>query len=185
MRKGSYKLPGGGDRVRLSRAFEAELLGAGLIKPWPKSNARRASKVVEVAALNRDFERARVGLFFADELSLRAAPQKPKAPPRKREKIEPPSLQMDYPPTVAELLAGLGPTHQAAAVRSLMRRRSSFAATPSIARTSSAKSDVVSTTGSAIERKPAPAFCRSRAITSRSVVSRDRRSTAGIVTTSP
>jgi hypothetical protein len=42
------------------------------------------------------------------------------------------------------------------AVRSRMRRRSSFAATPSIARTSSAKSDVVSTTGSAIERRPAP-----------------------------
>jgi SRSO17 transposase len=52
-----------------------------------------------------------------------------------------------------------------------------------MASTSSAKSDVVSTTGSAIERRPAPAFCRSRAITSKSVVSRDRRSTAAIITT--
>jgi hypothetical protein len=65
------------------------------------------------------------------------------------------------------------------------RRRSSFAATPSIARTSSAKSDVVSTTGSAIERRPAPARCMSRAITRRSVASRERRSTAGVMTTSP
>src|SRR5450759_1746262 len=49
-------------------------------------------------------------------------------------------------------------TARGRAVRSLMRRRSSFAATPSMASTSSAKSDVVSTTGSASERKPAPAF---------------------------
>jgi hypothetical protein len=48
------------------------------------------------------------------------------------------------------------PTVRKRAVRSRMRRRSSFAATPSMARTSSAKSDVVSTTGSAIERRPAP-----------------------------
>jgi hypothetical protein len=35
----------------------------------------------------------------------------------KRDKIPPPSLQMDYPPTVADLLAGLGPTHEAIAER--------------------------------------------------------------------
>src|SRR5260370_621285 len=46
------------------------------------------------------------------------------------------------------------------AVRSAMRRRSSFAATPSMARTSSAKSPVVSSTGSAIDRRPAPARCQ-------------------------
>ncbi|SRR6266446_4718156 len=45
------------------------------------------------------------------------------------------------------------------------------------------KPDVVSTTGSAIERRPAPARCMSRAITRRSVVSRERRSTAGMMTT--
>jgi hypothetical protein len=57
--------------------------------------------------------------------------------------------------------------------------RSSFAAMPSMARTSSAKSEVISTTGSAIERRPAPARCMSRAIITKSVVSRERRSTAG------
>ena len=71
------------------------------------------------------------------------------------------------------------------AVRSRMRRRSSFAATPRMAKTISAKSDVVSRNGSASERIPAPARCMSRAITRRSVVSRDRRSTAGVITTSP
>ena len=40
-----------------------------------------------------------------------------KLAPRKRQKIEPPSLQMDYAPTVADLLAGLGPTREAAAQR--------------------------------------------------------------------
>jgi len=54
-----------------------------------------------------------------------------------------------------------------------------------MASTSSAKSDVVSTAGSASDRNPAPACCMSRAITRRSVVSRERRSTAGITTTSP
>jgi hypothetical protein len=117
MRKGAYKLPGGGDRVRLSRTFEAELLAARLVEPWPKTNARRISKTVNVAALNRDFERARVGLFFADELPLLAMRQKPKAPPRKRERIGPPSLPLDYPPSVADMIAGLGLTHDAIAAR--------------------------------------------------------------------
>src|ERR1700730_3091913 len=66
-----------------------------------------------------------------------------------------------------------------------MRRRSSFAATPRIAKTISAKSEVVSRNGSASERMPAPAFCISRAMIRRSVVSRDRRSTAGMITRSP
>jgi hypothetical protein len=39
--------------------------------------------------------------------------------------------------------------------------------------------------GSASDRIPAPAFCISRAMIKRSVVSRDRRSTAGMNTTSP
>ena len=42
-------------------------------------------------------------------------------------------------------------------MRSAMRRRSSFAATPGMARTSPAKSEVVSTTGSASDRRPGPA----------------------------
>jgi hypothetical protein len=48
-----------------------------------------------------------------------------------------------------------------------------------------AKSEVVSRNGSASDRIPAPARCISRAITRRSVVSRDSRSTAGVITTSP
>jgi hypothetical protein len=71
------------------------------------------------------------------------------------------------------------------AVRSRMRRRSSVAATPRIAKVISAKTEVVSRNGSASDRIPAPAHCMSRAITNKSVVSRERRSTAGVMTTSP
>jgi hypothetical protein len=53
----------------------------------------------------------------------------------------------------------------AARGRSKMRRRSSFAATPRMAKTISAKSEVVSRNGSASDRIPAPARCISRAIT--------------------
>ena len=59
--------------------------------------------------------------------------------------------------------------------------RSSFAATPRIAKTIAAESGVVSRNGSASDRMPAPACCISRVITKRSVVSRERRSTAGII----
>jgi Helix-turn-helix domain of resolvase len=59
----------------------------------------------------------------------------------------------------------------------------SFAATPRMAKMISAESDVVSRNGSASDRIPAPARCMSRAITRRSVVSRERRSTAGVMTT--
>ena len=48
-----------------------------------------------------------------------------------------------------------------------------------------AKSDVVARNGSASDLMPAPARCISRAMTSRSVVSRDSRSTTGVITTSP
>jgi len=114
--KGSHKLPDGGDRQHLSRALEDELLRAGLIERWHKTNARRAAKLVNVEAINRDIERARVGLFFVDDLPEAKAPQKAKPAhrtSRKRDKIAPPSLPLPYAPTVAELLAGLGPTHEA------------------------------------------------------------------------
>ena len=82
------------------------------------------------------------------------------------------------------LLLGIGPAASLAsarprAARSRMRRRSNFAATPRMAKIISAKSDVVSRNGSASELIPAPARCMSRAITRRSVVPRDRRSTGG------
>ncbi len=59
--------------------------------------------------------RYRESLFGAEPLPTLPAPERPKGPPRKREKIEPPSLPMDYRPTIADLLAGLAETHQAAA----------------------------------------------------------------------
>ena len=55
--------------------------------------------------------------LFDEPLTLLAAPPRPKAPPMKRDKIPPPSLQMDYPPSIADLLAGLGPTHEVIAAR--------------------------------------------------------------------
>jgi hypothetical protein len=79
MRKGSYKLPGGGDRVRLSRALKAELLGANLIEQWPKTNARRVSKAVDSGALKEDFERTRAGLIFADWWPLLAVLSEPES----------------------------------------------------------------------------------------------------------
>jgi hypothetical protein len=40
--KGSHRLPGGGDRVRLSRELERDAIEARYVEPWPHSNARRA-----------------------------------------------------------------------------------------------------------------------------------------------
>ena len=59
-----------------------------------------------------------------------------------------------------------------------------FAATPRIAKMISGKSDMVSRNDSASDRMPAPA-AMSRAMLRRSVVSRDSRSTAGTIITSP
>ena len=40
---GSHLLPGGGDRVRLSKALERDAIAAGYVQAWKHSNARRAS----------------------------------------------------------------------------------------------------------------------------------------------
>lgn len=61
--------------------------------------------------------RYRDSLFDDVPLPMLVAPQRPKAATSKRNKIPPPSLPLAYPPTIADLLAGLGPTHQAAAER--------------------------------------------------------------------
>lgn len=113
--QGSHKLPGGGDRVRLSRTLEAELIEAGRIEKYAKSYSKRAAPRIDVEGLTRDFERARIGLFFVDDLP-EAPLTKPKAAivPRKREKIVPPSLPIELP-SLTDTLAGLGPTHQAIA----------------------------------------------------------------------
>jgi hypothetical protein len=39
--KGSHKLEGGGDRVRLSRELERDAIEAGLVTPWQHENAKR------------------------------------------------------------------------------------------------------------------------------------------------
>jgi hypothetical protein len=39
--KGSHRLQGGGDRVRLSRELERDAIEAGAVKPWQRTNARR------------------------------------------------------------------------------------------------------------------------------------------------
>jgi hypothetical protein len=40
--KGSHRLDGGGDRVRLSRALERDAIEAGYVDAWQHSNARRS-----------------------------------------------------------------------------------------------------------------------------------------------
>src|SRR5262249_36366921 len=39
---GSHRLPGGGDRVRLSRELERDAIEAGYVEPWRRTNARRS-----------------------------------------------------------------------------------------------------------------------------------------------
>jgi hypothetical protein len=41
--RGSHRLDGGGDRVRLSRDLERDALSAGYVEPWQHTNARRSS----------------------------------------------------------------------------------------------------------------------------------------------
>jgi hypothetical protein len=38
---GSHRLPGGGDRVRLSRQLERDAIEAGLVQAWKHTNAKR------------------------------------------------------------------------------------------------------------------------------------------------
>jgi hypothetical protein len=40
--RGSHRLPGGGDRVRLSRELERDAIEAGYVEAWQHSNARRS-----------------------------------------------------------------------------------------------------------------------------------------------
>jgi hypothetical protein len=40
--RGSHRLPGGGDRVRLSRELERDAIEAGYVEAWQHTNARRS-----------------------------------------------------------------------------------------------------------------------------------------------
>jgi hypothetical protein len=42
--RGSHRLPGGGDRVRLSRQLERDAIEAGLVQPWKHTNAKRSAQ---------------------------------------------------------------------------------------------------------------------------------------------
>jgi hypothetical protein len=42
--RGSHHLPGGGDRVRLSRQLERDAIEAGLVQPWQHTNAKRSAQ---------------------------------------------------------------------------------------------------------------------------------------------
>ena len=106
--RGSHVMQG--DRVRLSRELERDMLAAAVIRPFVRTYAKRLPKA---PALLAEIEvRCRDSLFDAEPLTLLAAPPRPKAPPMKRDKIPPPSLPLAYPPSIADLLAGLGPTHE-------------------------------------------------------------------------
>jgi hypothetical protein len=41
--RGSHRLDGGGDRVRLSRDLERDAISAGYVEPWQHTNARRSA----------------------------------------------------------------------------------------------------------------------------------------------
>ena len=42
--RGSHRLTGGGDRVRLSRQLERDAIEAGLVDPWKHTNAKRSAQ---------------------------------------------------------------------------------------------------------------------------------------------
>ncbi|HKI15466.1 MAG TPA: hypothetical protein VKA12_10780 [Roseiarcus sp.] len=87
----------------------------GKVAPYRRTYAKRLPKA---PALLAELEvRYRESLFDEDLLPVLVVPQRPRPAPRKRCKIEPPSLPLAYPPSIADLLADLGPTHEAIAAR--------------------------------------------------------------------
>ena len=92
----------GGDRVILSEDLRDALILGGRIAPYRRAYARRRPKAP--AIIYRD------ELF--SPLPVLAAPVRPKPAPRKRERHELPTLPLSCPPTIADMLAGLGPTHE-------------------------------------------------------------------------
>ena len=49
--RGSHRLPGGGDRVRLSRLLERDAIEAGLVSPWKHTNAKRSTAALQRASV--------------------------------------------------------------------------------------------------------------------------------------
>jgi hypothetical protein len=50
---GSHRLPGGGDRVRLSRQLERDAIEAGLVDPWKHTNAKRRGSAQRLRNVER------------------------------------------------------------------------------------------------------------------------------------
>ena len=92
-----------------TRAYAKGLPKARIEPPLVHQDVDNAPAKIEV--------RFRESLFDGEPLPAIAAPERSKGPPRRREKIEPPSLPMEYPPSIADMFPGLGPTHQAIAER--------------------------------------------------------------------
>ena len=90
-------------------------------------NAERMAEPSKATPIPRVVEGRFRDSLFDEPLPLLSAPMGPRPAPRKRQKIEPPTLQMDYAPTVADLLADLGPTHEATVLADLGGLRESVA----------------------------------------------------------
>ncbi len=113
----------GGDRVIPSTDLKETLLRNDRIRPYRRTYALRQTQIVAQPA---GTIRYRESLFDGVSLPALTAPERPKAPPRKREKIPPPSLPLEYAPTIADLLDGLGETHaEAGALVGLSRSQTS------------------------------------------------------------
>jgi hypothetical protein len=54
---GSHRLPGGGDRVRLSRQLERDAIEAGLVQPWKHTNDQLSAKSTDHAVLATTWSR--------------------------------------------------------------------------------------------------------------------------------
>ena len=112
----------GGDRVVPSNDLKDTLLRSGRIESYRRTYAMRQPQITQPV----ETIRYRESLFDGVSLPALTAPERPQAPPRKREKILPPSLPMEYPPTITELLDELGGTHaEAGALVGLSRSQTS------------------------------------------------------------
>jgi hypothetical protein len=73
--RGSHRLEGGGDRVRLSRNLERDAVGAGYVDTWAHTNARRSpDKRTETTPENDGPEHEEAG---KPEAKMSSAPSKP------------------------------------------------------------------------------------------------------------
>jgi hypothetical protein len=102
---------GGGNRAILSKDLKNTLIRSGRIETYTRTYASLVSLPVappQIAAAPPPMD---VEAWFAS-LPLLAAPPRRKRVPVKREKHPPPSLPMDYAPTLVEIMQQLGRTKQ-------------------------------------------------------------------------